>query len=69
MEGKAEEKPEEEPMDDSEPIPIGGGGADTLIGGVEGDMSTDEESPPLGTQSSQGSAGTEHRAAFLREIF
>ena len=61
-----EEKEEtEEPMD-SQTI---GGGDETMTGGAEGYMSTDEESPPLGTQSSQGSEGTEHRAAFLRDIF
>ena len=60
-----EEKEEKEEPMDSQTI----GGDETMTGGAEGYMSTDEESPPLGTQSSQGSEGTEHRAAFLRDIF
>ena len=39
---------------------------DTMSGGVEGYMSTEEDSPGL-VPSSQGSAGTEHRVAYLRE--
>ena len=60
-----EEREPEEPMD-SQTV---GEGDVTVTGGAEGYMSTEEDSPPPGTQSSQGSVGTEHRAAFLREIF
>ena len=61
-----EEEGEKEELMDSQTI---GEGDDTMTGGAEEYMSTDDDSHPLGTQSSQGSVGTEHRAHFLREIF